>query len=364
MAQRRRGERVLGPYPHAGKWRLIVVGPGGEKSRREYESKKEAERIKLRVAHELAIAEERTVADAKKEYVMYLREEKQNKPGSVEDTEYRLGMFFAEVDEEGKAMRDLNDVALTSITPTKGAELYAGLRRRKAKSGKVLAVDSHRNILAEARSFLKWCLGKKWIVRNPLDGVEGVGKRRHGKEQLRIDEARKWQAKAIELADVGETGAVAAMMCLVMGMRCSEVVSRVVRDLDDGGRLLWIPDSKTLAGRRKLQVPEFLQPYLVDLVKGRESRAALFGEHWRDWPRKWVQRVCRAAGVPMATAHAMRGLHGTLAVDSGITSHAVAAALGHESFRTTAESYAQRDAVSSAQQKRVLGVLHGGKLAS
>lgn len=63
-----------------------------------------------------------------------------------------------------------------------------------------------------------------------------------------------------------------------------------------------------------------------------------------------------------ADAHAMRGLHSTLAVDSGITSHAVAAALGHESFKTTAESYAQRDAVASAQQKRVLGVLQGGRL--
>ena len=56
--------------------------------------------------------------------------------------------------------------------------------------------------------------------------------------------------------------------------------------------------------------------------------------------------------------------NGPLAVDSGITSHAVAAAVGHESFRTTAESYAQRDAVTSAQQKRALGVLAGGKLAS
>ena len=113
MAQRRKGERVLGPYPHAGKWRLIVVGPGGEKSRREYESKKEAERIKLRVEHELQIAEERTITVAKKEYITYLREEKQNKPGSVEDTEYRLGMFFAEVDEEGKVVRDLDEVALS-----------------------------------------------------------------------------------------------------------------------------------------------------------------------------------------------------------------------------------------------------------
>jgi hypothetical protein len=52
-------------------------------------------------------------------------------------------------------------------------------------------------------------------------------------------------------------------------------------------------------------------------------------------------------------------------VESGITSHAVAAALGHESFRTTAESYAKRDAVATVQQNRVLGVLTGGrKLAS
>ncbi len=365
MAQRRKGERVLGPYPHAGRWRLIVVGPGGEKSRQEYESKKEADRVKVWVTKELQLAEERTIGDAKREYAMYLRNEKQNKPGSVEDTAYRLGMFFAEVGGDGTVIRGLEDEALSSITPKNGAELYGGLRRRKAKSGKQLSVDSHRNILAEAKSFLKWCAGKKWIVGNPLDEVEGVGKRKHGKEQLRIDEARRWQAKAIELADRGEAGAIAAMMCLLMGMRCSEVVSRVVRDLDDEGRLLWIPDSKTLAGRRKLQVPDFLQPYLVGMVKGRSSTSPLFGgEHWRDWPRKWVQRICKAAGVPKVTAHAMRGLHSTLAVDSGITGHAVAAALGHESFKTTAESYAQRDAVASAQQKRVLGVLSGGKLAS
>jgi hypothetical protein len=53
-----------------------------------------------------------------------------------------------------------------------------------------------------------------------------------------------------------------------------------------------------------------------------------------------------------------------VAVDSGITSHAVASALGHESFKTTAESYAKREAVAGAQQKRALAVLTGGRLAS
>ena len=55
---------------------------------------------------------------------------------------------------------------------------------------------------------------------------------------------------------------MAAMMSLLMGMRASEIVSRIVRDLDDEGRLLWIPETKTEAGKRTLPVPEVLQPYL------------------------------------------------------------------------------------------------------
>ena len=44
------------------------------------------------------------------------------------------------------------------------------------------------------------------LKASPLDGIEGLGKRRHGKPQLRIDEARKWTATALELADKGTWG--------------------------------------------------------------------------------------------------------------------------------------------------------------
>jgi site-specific recombinase XerD len=207
MAQRKKGERVLGPYPHAGKWRLIVVGPGGEKSRREYESKKEAEKIKVWVTRELQAVEERTIAEAKREYMDYLLETKGNKPGSVEDVMYRLGVFFAEVDGEGKVLRDLKDATLASITPAKGETLYASLRTRKTKDGGVLSVDSHRTMLAAAKTFFRWCVvEKKWLPRNPLELVKGIGKVRHGKEQLRIDEARRWMVEAQRQANAGAQG--------------------------------------------------------------------------------------------------------------------------------------------------------------
>jgi hypothetical protein len=63
-------------------------------------------------------------------------------------------------------------------------------------------------MLAAAKTFFRWCVAeKKWLPRSPLEQVKGIGKIRHGKEQLRIDEARKWMTEARRLADQGNDGA-------------------------------------------------------------------------------------------------------------------------------------------------------------
>jgi integrase len=349
MARRSKPERVLGPYRHYNRWRVLLVAAGGEKTVTDYEKEEEARQVVRSLRRELARAGRLPMTEALEKYEKYMREDKGNKSRSIEATTWRLGIFFSE-----------EDLSVDELTPARCKTYYEDLRTRpRPMTKRPLAVDSHRNILAEAKSFLKWCVGKRWLVRNPLDEVTGVGRRRHGKAQLRIDEARRWQVKALEFADKGEAGAVAAMMSLVMGMRASEIVSRIVRDLDDDGQLLWIPETKTEAGKRTLPVPEFLQPYLRDIAEGKKSTDLLFGRHWRDWPREWVQRICKVAKVPQVTAHGMRGLHGTLAVERGATTHVVAQALGHESETTSRESYISREAITGADQRRVLGVLAG-----
>jgi integrase len=80
-------------------------------------------------------------------------------------------------------------------------------------------------------------------------------------------------------------------LALLPGMRVTEIVSRVVRDLDDDGRLLWIPDSKTEAGKRTQRIPEMLRAHLLRFTADRKPEALLFGQHWRDWPRESVQRM-------------------------------------------------------------------------
>jgi integrase len=138
-------------------------------------------------------------------------------------------------------------------------------------------------------------------------------------------------------------------------MRASEIIERTVRNLDDEGRMLWITDAKTQAGVRRLEVPAQLQGHLQRLARGRRPNDHLFRSGTtRHWVLRSVQRICRAAAVPVVPAHGLRGTHATLAVDAGATSHLVAAALGHESFATTARHYARTEAIEGAQQERVL----------
>src|SRR6266568_1204844 len=227
---RQKGERVLGLYfqPARGRWHVVVAGSEGGRADSYHETEAEAAAF-ARIARRRLIAGGRSIAGAIDEYEVFLRTEKENKPGTIKVTTHRLRQFF-----DG----DLEN-PLTQLDERFGARLYEALRTRVSpKTHKPLSVDTHRNVLAEAKSFLGWCVAKKWIPRNSLAAVAGKGKRRHGKPQLRIDESKAWLKHALDQADNGEEGAIAAMMTLLMNLRCSEIVTRVVRDVDDGGRVL------------------------------------------------------------------------------------------------------------------------------
>ncbi len=332
--------RVHGPYPHHEKWLIKIVDRATRKAtNRVFETREEADRaaqsLKRQQRHEGGIS----VGGALDLYERWLADVghkgEGNKARTVETTMQRLRRLF-----EGATK-----IAVNALTPAAAEKLYDALTG---------AVDSRRNILAEAKTFLRWCSSKGWAKINALEHVQGLGRRRRGKPQLTTDEARKFLAKALELA-AHDDGAIAATMALLMGMRASEIIERTVRNLDDEGRLLWITDAKTQAGVRRLEVPPQLQEHLQRLARDKRPADRLFGRNvHRHWVLRAVHRICKAAGVPRVPSHGLRGTHATLAVSAGATSHLVAAALGHESFATTARHYARTEAIESAVQERVL----------
>jgi integrase len=335
--------RVHGPYRHHEKWRIKIVDrTTGKAENRTFTTEAEAETAIANLERQIRRETSISMGQALDLYEEYLGE-KGNKPRTVVTTMHRLRLLFGGVAK----------IATVSLTAAAAEKLYG---RLTAVDGSAFSVDSKRNILNQAKTFLKWCRAKGHARINALEHVQGMGKRRRGKPQLTIDEARKFLAKAMEWADAGDDGATAAAMALLMGMRGSEICERIVRNLDDDGRILWITDAKTQAGIRRLQVPEPLHPLLQRLATNRKPTDRLFGaDANRHWVLRQVHRICKAAGVPLVPAHGLRGTHATLAVSAGATGDVVAKALGHESFEgVTARHYAKPDAVAGARQALTL----------
>lgn len=346
-----RGSRIHGPYRYRSRWRLVLVVEEG--SRRDLTFATEAEAAEYK-AEALRQLEGRTVSEAIAAYLADKRRRgrKDGKPireSTITTLRFRLDAIH------GAAVK------LDELTGRRCQSLYDTRTR-------CTHADTHRNELTAAKAFGAWCVKQGWLPRggNPWAGVEPIGGRQRGKEQLRFDEARTLRDVALARAKDGDVAAVAVLCALLLGMRSEEITSRIVRDVDDDGRLLWVPWSKTDAGRRVLEVPADLQPLLRALTVDQAPAAPLFRparvpKSWRDWLGYHVERLCLAAGVPVVCPHSLRGSHATIATEFGQTAHAVAAALGHASPTVTQAHYTRPEATERAARRRALKVLAGGR---
>ncbi len=245
---------------------------------------------------------------------------------------------------------------LAWLTPRRAAELYD-----LAQVGH--AVDTHRGALSVAKMFGKWCKKRGWLLMNPFVEIAGFGQRKRGKPQLHIDESRNLIDRC--LAEKSRVS-IAVALALLLGLRASEVAHRQCRDLDDGGRVIWVPKGKTPNAKRHLEVPEVIRGLVLELAKGRPAAAYLFGDGDLDQPsRHWMHyhtvRLCGAAKVPRVTPHGLRGTQATLAVKAGATSQLVASALGHGSSAITESAYIDSDERLRTAQAATLTILRGGK---
>jgi hypothetical protein len=185
--QRRQGRRDFGTIntdgtPTEPRFSALWWEGGRQRRRRGFENRTDAEALLARVRVELddgtreigdpIVTAGVTVAHAIEGYGKHLTE-KGLKARPIEDRVYRLNTFFPD-----------GTLALSDLTKPKCAAYYEALRTRVSRVGKPYSVDTHRSMLAEGRMLVKWCIGKHWLRTSPLEGVEGKGKRRHGKPQL------------------------------------------------------------------------------------------------------------------------------------------------------------------------------------
>lgn len=342
--------RVLGPYVNGDKFRLVVCEGGGRKSV-VVATVEEGLRIKgeiLGLLREGPLDPARTVGAALREY-LHDKQQQGAVAATIATLGYKLSRFLPEA------------AALAALTPAWAEQRYKEETLRKGRFGRPIAAATHRGLLRSSKEFFRWIVERGYLRESPFAAVRPLGRPRVGKSQLRIDEARQLCALLLQLAPE-DTGAVAVLLLLLLGLRSSEVLQRTARDVDDDGRVLWIAAGKTRNARRRLQVPELLQPLLRRLATaGPPTRRLICGQDGRapgaDFLWQRVRRYCDLAGVPRVCPHSLRGLHSTLALEAGATAGAVAAALGHSSFAVTARHYADPDTLHNATARRVTAAL-------
>lgn len=327
--------RVYGPYEEPrGGWRVVVVNAKGERTSATFAREREAREEKLAAQRELE-AEVVSVSKALDIYRDY-QVAKGNKPRSISTTQMRLRSLFPDPDE-----------CLVDLNVARCQRLYDEFAARTS-------VDTHRNTRNEGATFLRWAVKRGYLLSNPLEQVEGVGRRKRGKPQLRIDEARAYYSVGYAMAEAGVRGALAALMPLALGMRSGEILGLKARDVDDGGRVLWVAaddvdEVKTELGRRTLVVSDDLA---VLLEAAAEEGGHLFPTSEHQWLNREVAKVCYRARVPRVCPHGLRGTHSSLAVEFGSSSLQVASALGHTP-EVNREHYTKSDASAAAASRRV-----------
>jgi integrase len=363
---RQRREKVHGPYRKGDRWRLIVVSAVG--ARRTLSFTSEAEAVEKQAALLDAIAEiiqapSRTVALAVAGYLAHLTTDGRA-PGTIETAGHRLRGL----------LRGCLDHPLADLTPALAKKLY---EQRVASGAKP---DTHQGELVVARQLLAWCIEQGWLPKspNPFGDVKPRGRKRAGrsKAQLRVTEGRMLMDFLLARLAIQITPElVAVLTAILLGPRAHEVVERDVRDLDDDGHLLWIPDSKSDTGRRMLEVPALLRPFLVALAGDRGGNQPLFiatdspnakrkrgtRRATRFWLYYHCKLICKLANVPTMTPQALRRTHSSVARRGGATGEVVAAQLGQKSIAVQERSYVAPGAAEAGMAQRVLHVLQGGK---
>lgn len=266
---------------------------------------------------------------------------------------------------DGRPITEVVDAYLASLTDRKASTLATLRFRLQALIGgrQRIAIEafpwpvawkervanqsraSQTGILAALRGLVAYA----GLPLKVLQGLQPTGVVRAGKEQLHIDEARRFVTEGLMAAD---PLALAAVTMAVTGVRPGEVLALRARDVDDGGAILHVYGTKTRAAKRSVPVDPAFQPILTGAALGKEPDAFLFdfqperdrghkdeGKAKRDALLRRVRALCKTAGVRRVVSHSLRGLNATLRLTGGATDDSITRALGHVDISTTRRSY-------------------------
>jgi integrase len=219
-----------------------------------------------------------------------------------------------------------------------------------------------RLLLSCLRTFGAYLVDEKIVRENPAAGIKPRGVVVKGKAQIETRrELLAFQAEAFKRARAGDRASLGVLLGLHLGLRSGEVRQLEARHVDLD-RTLRVPGTKTAAAARAVRiVSDDLWQLVEQAAKG---GGRLIPVRISETLARRVRDIAVAAGVANADQlvfHSLRGIAASLATEGGAAEAAIAAALGHASYKVTAEHYASPASQEAAAGERRFKVLKGGR---
>jgi integrase len=225
-------------------------------------------------------------------------------------------------------------------------------------SGKIPTANKCRRLLFSAmKQAVRWEL----IHKNPVEAVDPV---REAKSEVVVWEPE--EAKAFLEAVARHRLYPAFYLMYASGMRRGELLGLRWRDLTDTGVRVeqalvmvgntpTIGDPKSKLSRRFISLaPDALAVLNAHRETQRQERE-MCGEGWTETglvfctsvgtpinPRNFLRTLktfAKRAGIPAASVHALRHLHASLLISSGVDAKSISERLGHSSTSFTLDRY-------------------------
>jgi integrase len=277
------------------------------------------------------------------------------RPGTAEIYGYGLRRLTAAV----------GDIAPDQVTPLAAMTFAAGLLAGGLKPA------TANMYLRAVKAFFSWLTAVECLDKNPFKAVKFFRDTAAGKPTYPADAVERLLAVCGD-----DRWRLIVALAITTGMRRGEILNLTVSEVDYAAGVITLAD-KTAgpstwpwqikdAERRRVPITPFVErlllrrhaalpsgqsylcltprrvEYLLDLQRsGRLTHTRLKCPEVNF--RRSFLRLCRLAGVPYHTFHALRGSALTLMADAGLQPHDLAAIAGHADTRTTFRHYLRPD---------------------
>lgn len=344
--------RIYGPYPpHRGRsrWRIQVYDAStGRKKSLTAASHEEAMSLVAALQQKIKEATPITTHAAIDGFAAHKASQFRN-PRDVDAIAKKLKLLVSD------------DLPLRSLTPELAQSFYLQEANRIGKFGQVKPA-THHSRLRLAKEWWRFCQQQGWVAHDPWVRVATIGRANSGKPQPTLDEARRLKEYLFAQAELQDEGALALLVQLYLGLRPSEVLGLRVGDCSDNCKLVRVNGTKTKLALRDLELAEPVAELLQRRCASLSNEDRIFATHLKrqpapPWMLDRMHRACAQAGIRKYCAHSLRGLHSSLALRAGASTHEVARSLGHASFATTAKHYAHPTAVSAGRSAALASAL-------